>query len=213
MKGLILFCLVVLSFQSATVHAANEVRPGQFDPNQNDKDAEARRRELERRERALNASARHTVTAVGMDDYDCMRNLNDKANMESESTLRDCNSQTDGIVSCHIAERNTTQYPTYVSSVFGSGHYDERKTDEATCRSSSVYQAESDAVSSCQSKYGVSCIITSRGTVDSHNTYTRRRFYIMGPKEEYHECKASALASPDSRYTRQCSMEVVARAR
>ena len=210
MKSLILFCLVILSVHTTTAHAANESRPGQFDQQQ---DEEARRKELERRERALRAESTREVTAVGVDDYDCLRQVNIAADRELEAAIRDCNSQTEGIVSCHIASRYVSRSPNYISPVSGSGHYDERKTTEDQCRVSSASEAESDALSDCRDKYRTLCEVTSGGQVTSHDTYTRRRFYIAGPKEEYHECRAVASAAPPSMYTRACSVTVVARAR
>ncbi len=211
MKGLILCLSLVIGFQSAHAQLSSACRGGEQGRGGNLTDEQ--KRDLEKRcANAMNSEAHRTVKAVGMDDRDCISQANYRADQLSYDVISSCNSQAQGLASCSIVARHIVQYPTYISSIYGSGKYDERKSDESTCRASSIARAESDAVSSCNNEYGVSCMVSSRGVVTDHHTTVRRRFIIMGPKEEYQICSASASATPDSRYRVQCSVEIVARA-
>lgn len=177
-----------------------------------DKLTDDEKRDLEKRcVKAMNAEAQRTIKAVGMDDSDCISRAHYRASELTYDVIRACEQQAEGLADCTLVSRDIVQYPTYISSTFGNGHYDERKSNEETCRTSAVVRAESDAVSSCQSEYGVACDLTSRGVVTEYRTKVRRRFIIMGPREEYQICSASAEAAPDSRYRVQCSVRIVAR--
>lgn len=170
--------------------------------------------EIERRRiRAGQAEASEKVTAVGIDENDCVEQARYRASRISNTVLNRCNSDAREFYQCAIVSQRIVQYPTYISSVSGSGDFNESKTTEAICRDSAVREAEREAVSDCSEKYGVSCQVTSRGTVTSHRAYERRRYFIMGPKELRHECTARAAAEPLSHYRYQCSVEVVAKAR
>jgi hypothetical protein len=125
--------------------------------------------------------------------------------------IQECERQTEGLMSCGISAQRTSQYPRLITPVVGSSKYDERNSDEATCRTSSISRAENSAVSACLVKYGVSCNVTSRGTVSDYHTETRRRYFIFGPRDLRQICKAAALAEPSAEYRVQCSVEIVAR--
>lgn len=212
MKSLLVCCLVVVGFQSAHAQTSLSCRGGEQGNGSTLTDQQ--KRDLEKRcQAAMNAEASRRITAVGMDDSDCIAQATYRADQLSYDVINSCNTRAQGLASCSIVARHIVQYPTYISSSFGSGSYDERKSNEAQCRSSAIARAESDALSSCRSEYGVSCVISSRGVVGDHHTTTRRRFVIMGPKEEYQICSVSAAAMPDSRYRVQCSVEIVARTR
>ncbi|MDG0817640.1 hypothetical protein [Bdellovibrio svalbardensis] len=211
MKSLILCCLLIVSVQSAHAQLSSACRGGEM--GRGDGLTDEQKRDLEKRcANALNAESHRTVKAVGMDDSDCLSQANYRADQQAYDVISSCNSQAQGLAYCSVVARHIVQYPTYISTIFGRGEYDERKSNEETCRATSIARAESDAVSSCRSEYGVSCDISSRGVVNDHHTKTRRRYVIMGPKEEYQICSASAAAAPDSRYRVQCSVEIVARA-
>ncbi|UXR63951.1 hypothetical protein EZJ49_12835 [Bdellovibrio bacteriovorus] len=170
--------------------------------------------EVERRRiRAGQAEATEKVVAVGIDQNDCVEQARYRASRISSAVLSRCDSDAREFYRCEIVAQRIVQYPTYISSVSGFGDYNENKTTEEACRSSAIHEAERDALSDCSEKYGVSCQITSRGTVTSHRAYERRRYFIMGPKELRHECKANAAAEPASQYRYQCAVEVVAKAR
>nr|BFD67608.1 hypothetical protein HAGR004_26300 [Bdellovibrio sp. HAGR004] len=169
--------------------------------------------EIERRRiRAGQAEASEKVTTVGVDERDCVEQARFRASRISSAVLSRCNSEAREFYQCAVVSQRIVQYPTYISSVSGYGDFNESKTTEAICRDSAVREAERDALSDCSEKYGVSCQITSRGTVTSHRSYQRRRYFIMGPKELRHECNAHAAAEPASHYRYQCSVEVIAKA-
>ncbi|WP_374079159.1 hypothetical protein [Bdellovibrio bacteriovorus] len=197
--------LIFLSLVShASVSAATEIPQAERE----------RQEELERRRiKAGQAEASETVTAVGVDESDCIEQARYKADRTVNTVLNRCNSQASEFYRCGIASQRIVNYPSYITSVRGNGDYNESKTNEDTCRSSAIHDAERSALSECSEKYGVSCIITSRGVVTSARSYQRRRYFIMGPKELRHECTANAQAAPESRYRFQCSVEVVAKAR
>lgn len=204
MKVYVVASLVFLSLIShASLGLATE-------PSQADKQ---RQEELERRRiRAGQAESSETVTAVGIDERDCIEQARVKASRQSDQVLNRCNEQAREFYNCEIVSQRIVNYPSYITSVRGNGDYNESKTNEETCRSSAIAEAERKALSNCSEKYGVSCLISARGEVTSARSYTRRRYFIMGPKELRHECLADASAAPESRYRYQCSVEVVAKA-
>lgn len=162
---------------------------------------------------AMNAAAHRAVKAVGIDDSDCISQAHDRANQLTFEVKRACEQQAEGLADCTMVSKHIVQYPTPISSTIGIGQYNERDSNEESCRVNAINRAETDAVSSCENEYGISCDLISRGVVNEYRTKIRRRFVILGPKEEYQVCSASAMASPDSRYRVQCSVRVVVRAR
>ncbi len=205
MKVQLLASLIFLSLCSHSVMASAA------EPSESEKQ---RLEEIERRRiRAGQAESRETVTAVGVDESDCVEQARYKASRISSTVLNRCDSDAREFYRCEVVSQRIVRYPTYITSVSGRGDYNEAKSSDATCRASAIREAESSALASCSDKYGVSCVITARGNITSARTYERRRYFIMGPKELRHECVANAAAEPDSRYRFQCSVEVVAKAR
>ena len=218
MKNLALGFLVIVSFSSALAQQQrpNDKSDGQHNPQQQQDDQrrqeeERRRQEEEKRIRAENAEGRVMVTAVGVDQRDCINQAYIRADQRAGEAINQCDLQAQGIMRCFVTDKRITNYGSGISATFGSSKYDEKNSNEDTCRNTSIVNAEGDALNNCQRQYSVACQITSRGTVTDHHTDTRRRYIIMGPKEEHQICSASAIAAPLSQYTTQCSIEVVAR--
>lgn len=160
---------------------------------------------------AFSASATLQVKAVGRDSYDCHRNVESRARHEEREVIRQCERNAQDVFSCEITRSRMIDYGSSISETHGSGNYEERKSDEITCRNSSVSRAEQDAIRQCELQYDVPCELTERGIVDEYKVKRRRRFIIMGPKEDYHICRAHAYAAPVAPYNTECSIELEAR--
>lgn len=198
----LLLCLSTLLTHTQSVFA-EELTPAE----------QQRRVDLERRRvKAEQAEARERITAVGIDESDCIEQARYRASRTTSSVISRCDRQTDGFYRCGVVSKRIIDYSSYISSVSGSGEYNESRSNEYTCRSAAINRSEQSALSACNEKYGVSCVITQRGDITSSRAYKRRRYFIFGPKELRHECIARASAEPPSQYRVQCSIEVVAKA-
>ena len=218
-RGL-LFCLIALCCQSVY---AQQGRPLPYQPGapttgpirpadpEAEQRAEQERQDKERKmQQAQNAIARQTISAVGVDDRDCLQQANARAIGISSDVLNSCNQQAQGMLPCFIVAQHIVQYPSMITSVRGDYQYDQIKSNESVCRSTAISQAEFSAQAACQSTYGVSCNVTSRGVVTSYRTYTQRRYILFGPKDNHSVCQANAAAAPIAMYKVQCSMEIIA---
>lgn len=220
-KLLLCFVFSLLSAQTVFAQSYGSGRPDPYPGSPSNPQTEEerqreegrRRDELARYERAMNAQTKLVVSALGRDSYDCLNNAQNKAYGESYNVIRQCESATEGLTTCEVASQRTLEYPRSVETLVSVVKYDERKSDESTCRTSAIARAEADALSKCRSKFGISCLLSSAGQVTDYHTETRRRYLIFGPNDLHQVCKAIASAQPPSEYTVQCSVEIVAKAR
>ncbi|HWU44943.1 MAG TPA: hypothetical protein VN132_15930 [Bdellovibrio sp.] len=175
---------------------------------------EQRRQEEERRLKAQNAEADATVYAVGANYSDCYNNAVSKANLKSFEVINACQAQAEGLMTCFIVSNNVIDN-SLLQAVQAGGHYEETKSNEATCRSSSAASAEGNAVNACQDKFGTSCQLTGPGVVTSARTEDRKRYLgWFGPHDTYNICDASASALPygyQQASATQCAIQLVAK--
>ncbi|MCB0370973.1 MAG: hypothetical protein KDD45_16520, partial [Bdellovibrionales bacterium] len=160
---------------------------------------------------ALRAEGSVEVKAVGVNERDCYEQANYQAQIESRRAVEICENQANHLLHCRVVASRITDHGSYITDVYGSGSFDERKSTENECRSTSVRESELNAISLCESKYRVRCQLSRSGEVTKHKTAKRRRFIIVGPKEEYQICRAQAAAQPESRYRVQCAVQVLAK--
>lgn len=147
---------------------------------------------------------RDIIKAVGYDYRDCDYRLQGQAAAAERELLRSCERQSGN--RCFVSTRRHLGGG-YVYAIAGSHKIDDYKIDARTCRERAAQRAEQDAVSRCQNEYGVRCYVTRRGVSD-HREERRRRYGIMGPKENFQVCRGNSEAAPESRYREQCSMEI-----
>jgi|GEM_PF-6161807 len=206
----LLCCLIALGFQAKADN--HNTPPPAGSQQQNDKrQADEERQRQEAEDRAMNAEAHQTVTAVGTSSTDCMNSLAMKMSQTIPSVVAACNNDARPIRECFVVSQNVTEPASSISGSASYYEYDETKSDEATCRDSAISGAESKAVSDCQSKYGVSCELTSQGNVFDYHTEEKRRYWLFGPHDLHQICQAAASAAPSAPYTTQCALEIVAK--
>jgi hypothetical protein len=172
---------------------------------------QAQRAALDRVRADLNAEGRARVDAIGSDPQNCLNNAYRKAERETQRVISECVSKTTVFRSCQIQETRIVQQPMAILAISGVGRIDDRKTDEASCKLNAQENAKRDAIANCERALGVRCRLAGPASEATHSVDRRRRFGIVGPKEDYHICAARAEALPDSSDILQCSVEVVAR--
>lgn len=201
--------LISLCGLSAWAQAPSTCAPGEADSIYR----QAESNTLDRVRQDMRVEGRVSASALGYDDQDCLRQAYERANYRRQEAIDSCVSQTRYFHSCEIVDRRPVGAPQRIIPIMSSGHVDERKIDENNCRISAQNQAIQNALSRCQSQFGTQCRIASGPSTASHRTETRRRYGIVGPKEEYHICDSQAEAIPDSNLQTQCAIELVAKVR
>lgn len=171
----------------------------------------AERAALDRVRADMNAEGRARVDAIGVDPQSCLNNANRKAEREAQRVINECVSKTTVFRSCRIQETRIVQQPMPIMASSGLGQVDDRKTDEASCKLNAQENAKRNAIANCERTHSVRCRLAGPASEATHRVDRRRRYGIVGPKEDYHICAARAEALPDSSDTLQCSVEIVAR--
>lgn len=210
MKKSVLCCLFLLisqtSFAQSICEGGGQGR-GQNLTDQQKKDLELKCSAARR------AEASETIVSAGLDEQDCLERAHLRAERKVRDVIQACETKAENLLRCELISSRIIEESGYIRALSRSGEYVERNSDEQTCRRSSIDRAEANALQACQEKFGVSCEISSPGVVSDYHVARRRRFWIVGPKENYQMCTASALAEPSSQYRVQCSVEIRARAR
>lgn len=147
---------------------------------------------------------REAIRAVGYDYRDCDYRMQSQAYSVERRLIQSCQNQSR--MQCFVSSRRHMGGG-YIHPITGSYRVDDYKIDARTCRDRAAQRAEQDAMSRCQQEYGVRCYVTRRGVAD-HRVERKRRYGIMGPKENFQVCRGDAQAAPDSRYREQCSMQI-----
>lgn len=172
---------------------------------------ETERAVLDRVRADMRAEGRVQASALGVSDQDCINQASQRANWERQRAVDQCVSQTTYFRSCSIQDQRVIGAPRRIDPIAGSGKFDERDTNESTCRQTAQNRAIQDALSRCQSQFGVACRIASGPSAASHEVERRRRYGIAGPKEDFHVCHSHASAIPNTSAQIQCTVEIVAR--
>lgn len=172
---------------------------------------ETERAVLDRVRADMRAEGRVQASALGVDDRDCIYQATQKAQWDRQRAIEQCISQTSYFRSCAIQDQRVVGVPQRLQPLQGDGKFDERNSDENTCRITAQNRAVQDALNSCQANFGMGCRVASGPTSASHEVQRRRRFGIMGPKDDYHVCHSSASAIPNTSAQVQCTVEIVAR--
>lgn len=171
----------------------------------------AERAALDRVRADMNAEGRARVDAIGADEQSCLNNAYRKAERESQRVINECVQKTTVFRSCRIQDTRIVQNPMPIVATSGLGQVDDRKIDEASCKAQAQERAKQAAISNCERNLGVRCRLAGPTSEATHRIEKRRRFVLVGPKEEYHICAARAEALPDTSDRLQCSVEIVAR--
>ncbi|MFN7454505.1 MAG: hypothetical protein ACK5RO_07575 [Pseudobdellovibrionaceae bacterium] len=214
----ILFSICSLTLCSEVLYAQHQPLPitremcrgglSQLDPSITPE----RAREIERRcAEAAQASARIEVRASGVDSWDCERQALARARSAEFRLVRDCERRAEGLHRCEVVRHRMIDYGSPIYDVVGIGRYDERKSNEGTCRTTAAHRAEREALRNCQEELGVNCLISRSGQTTDYRVERRRRYVIMGPKEDFHVCRADASALPPAHIRVKCSLELEAR--
>lgn len=173
--------------------------------------AETERAVLDRVRADMRAEGRVQASALGVNDQDCLQQASQKANWDRHRAIDQCVSQTSYFRSCAIQDQRVIRAPQRLQPVQASGKYDERNSNENTCRTTAQNRAIQEALNRCQSEFGIACRISGGPAPASHEIERRRRYGIAGPKEDYHICHSSASAIPNTSAQIQCAVEIVAR--
>lgn len=204
MKSLVLISLVLSSVAFSQVCSPQE---------QSSIALNAERATLEKVRQDIRAEGRVQATALGYDDRDCLDRARRQVQNQQNRAIEQCVHQTVYFRSCEVVDIRTVQAPTRLQPVAGSGHIDNYETTPTQCQQNAQNLAIQDALQRCQQTYNSACRIVSGPTAATHTTERRRRYGLIGPKEEFHVCHSSASAMPDSREQIQCSVELVAKVR
>lgn len=173
----------------------------------------AERATLEKVRQDIRAEGRMQSTALGVDDRDCLERARRQVLDLQYRAIEQCVRQTVYFKSCEVVDTRIVRSPSRIEPIHGHYKIDDYKTDEASCKRNAESSAVQQALEGCRNTYGRSCRIVSGPTPASHSIDRRRRYGIMGPKEDFHVCVSSASALPDSREQVQCTMEIVAKVR
>lgn len=174
--------------------------------------AETERAVLDRVRADMRAEGRVMASALGVNDQDCLSQASQKAQWIRHQAIDQCVSQTTYFRTCAIQDQRVVGVPQRIQPLGGNGHFDEKKTDENTCRTEAQNRAIQDALNRCQDAFGIGCRIVAGPSPATHQTEHRRRYGIAGPKDEYHICTSTAHALPNTSAQIQCSVELIARA-
>ncbi|GIL18344.1 MAG: hypothetical protein BroJett040_20950 [Oligoflexia bacterium] len=174
---------------------------------------EVERATLDKVRRDMMAEGAVRASAVGMDDRDCLRQATDRANYSRQEAINQCVSRTTYFRSCDIQQTRVIQPPQTIQPIITQGLVDERDITEQNCMAGAQNRAVENALRSCQQQFGMGCRLVSGPTQATHRTEKRRRYGIVGPKDEYHICESMAQALPDGHARVQCAVEIVAKVR
>jgi hypothetical protein len=164
------------------------------------------------------------VTAFGANEDACLINVRNRAQTVIMDSINRCNSQLrSGLFTCNSALERMIEGPTRVAPFIGNGHIEEKEgdlDDNANTGNNPVVEganraaaeAARDAVRDCQATTGAICHISS-ATPAICQQEEHRSWGIIGRKEKYQDCKASAQALPDASAAFRCTIEMVSRAR
>jgi hypothetical protein len=175
--------------------------------------SEAERVTLEKVRQDIRAEGRVQASALGVDDRECLERARRFVLDQQGRAIEQCVRQTVYFRSCEVADVRISRSPSRIEPIHGHYKIDEYKTDEASCRVNAQNSAVQTALNGCRNTYGRACRIVAGPTQATHLIERRRRYGLVGPKEDFHVCVSSASALPDSREQIQCSMELVAKVR
>ncbi len=174
--------------------------------------ARAERATLEKVRQDLRVEGRMESSALGVNDQDCLERARHGArNLESRA-IEKCERDAVYFRTCEIVSARVSQAPRPLQPVTGWATIDDYKTDEARCRADAENRAQAEALAGCQRSFNRTCRITSVAPAD-HRVDRRRRYGLIGPKEDFHICNSTAQALPNTAEQVQCAMEVIARVR
>lgn len=168
---------------------------------------------LERVRQDMRAEGRVKAFALGASERDCVDRALNKAQRDSYKAIEECVQQTSFFRSCEIQSHRVIEEPRPILPVSGYGNIEEYKTDESRCRHEAEQRALRDAMVNCERTFNTYCRVTSGPSAATHKIERRRRYGLMGPKENFHVCHSRAEALPESRERYQCAVEISARVR
>jgi hypothetical protein len=175
--------------------------------------AETERATLDKVRQDIRAEGRVQASALAINDHECLERARRHVTDLQGRAIEQCVRQTVYFRSCEVTDIRLVKSPSRIEPIHGHYKIDEYKTDEASCRRNAESSAVQTALDGCRRHYGRSCRIVSGPTQATHSIDRRRRYGIMGPKEDYHVCVSSASALPDGPEQIQCTMELVAKVR
>jgi hypothetical protein len=181
-----------------------------------------RARTLEAVRMDMNAEGKILVVAFGYDAEHCMINAETRGQTLMGEAISQCQSQLRSGLFQFCAPSNTriVESPVLVAPINGDGHIQEKEaslggsTEAAAAEGARRAQAEAQqkAMRNCQSATGAGCHITST-TAAICKQEEHRSLGIIGRKEKYQDCTASAQAMPDANSAFRCAIEIRAKVR
>jgi hypothetical protein len=174
---------------------------------------ESERSTLEKVRQDIRAEGRVQASALGIDERECLERARRSVLNQQGRAIEQCVRQAVYFKSCEVVDVRIVRAPSRIEPVHGHYKIDEYKTDEASCRLNAQNSAVQTALEGCRNAFGRSCRIVAGPTAATHSIERRRRYGIVGPKEDFHVCVSSASALPDTREQIQCTMELVAKVR
>lgn len=172
---------------------------------------ETERAVLDRVRADMRAEGRVQASALGIDDQDCINQATQKAQWDRHRAIEQCTSQTSYFRTCAVQDQRVIGVPQRLQPIQATGNFDERNSNENTCKTTAQNRAIEEALNRCQTTFGMNCRIAGGPTPATYEIERRRRYGIMGPKEDFHVCHSSAFAIPNSSAQVQCTVELVAR--